>query len=118
MKITKDLAAKLIEESPSFREHIFNQLGFAPAVDTQLVEELISCAIVPVAIAQDKNPEGSYKITAIKAVRDAAIEGRFISRMKQQFPDAIQDQQEWPYCYCSLVWAKNFVEKYQYRINY
>ena len=118
MKITKDLAAKLLEESPSFRAHVLNIVcGFSIQEElghSMLVEDLIDAAW---GAAYDKKKEGkSGKIAAIKAVREYAILPRNIPAMNEEFPQAIISDAQG--VYCTLAWAKDFVEKHEHRIKY
>ena len=108
MKITKDLAAKLLTESPSFREHVLNLAGFTHT--SSLVEELIREAWQAAL-----NPRGSGKIAAIKAIKEYAANCPI--QMEQEFPDVLTKREDGGY-YCSLLWAKEFVEEHQNRIQY
>lgn len=111
MKITKDLANKLLQESQEFRNHVLEQLGWFD--NSLLVDNLILHAQHTVKRRAGENV--SPKVAAIRAIKDYAT--NHADEMEKEFPDAIL-QLETGRVYCSLSWARKFAEQHQDQIQY
>ena len=105
MKITKKLADKLIQESPSFRKFILDELindDFTEDHDT--LDDLVALAFA--AAKEAKKPYSYPKIAAIKEVRKNSI--KYKNEIMKRYPYSAHFHSN----EVSLTWAKWFVEDF------
>lgn len=111
MKITKDLANKLLQTSQEFRNHVLEQLGWVD--NSVLVDNLILHAHQ--TVKRRAGEDVSLKMAAIKAIKDYACD--HVDEMEKEFPDAILQLEAGRFS-CSLSWAKEFAEQHRDQIQY